>query len=84
MGLTDEPTRVPDLGLGADFDHGAQYFTVRSPELSSRVQQWSTEGVVAPWQARIVALGPDGLDAFADPVPVHFDAAFVNRGPLRR
>ncbi len=54
--------RVPNLGVGADFDHGAQYFTVRSPELSSRVQHWGTEGVVAPWQARIVAVGPNGLD----------------------
>ncbi len=54
--------RVPDLGVGADFDHGAQYFTVRSPELSSRVEQWSSEGVVAPWHGRIVALGPDGVD----------------------
>ena len=54
--------RVPDLGVGADFDHGAQYFTVRSPELTSRVQRWTTDGVVAPWHARIVALGPDGID----------------------
>ena len=54
--------RVPNLGVGADFDHGAQYFTVRSPELTSRVQRWTTDGVVAPWHARIVALGPDGID----------------------
>jgi predicted NAD/FAD-dependent oxidoreductase len=54
--------RVPDLGVGADFDHGAQYFTVRSPELSSHVQRWSTEGVVAPWHARFIAIGPDGID----------------------
>jgi hypothetical protein len=54
--------RVPDLGVGADFDHGAQYFTVRSPELTTRVQRWTTDGVVAPWHARIVALGPDGID----------------------
>ncbi|MGB5414453.1 MAG: FAD-dependent oxidoreductase, partial [Polyangiales bacterium] len=39
-----------------------QYFTVRSPELTSRVQRWTTDGVVAPWHARIVALGPDGID----------------------
>ena len=55
--------RVPDLGVGADFDHGAQYFTVRSPELSSRVRQWTIDGVVAPWNGRIVAIGPDGIDA---------------------
>jgi hypothetical protein len=54
--------RVPDLGVGADFDHGAQYFTVRSPELSSRVEQWSSDGVVAPWCGRLVAIGPEGVE----------------------
>ena len=54
--------RVPDLGVGDDFDHGAQYFTVRSPELTLRVERWTTDGVVAPWYARVIAICPDGID----------------------
>ncbi len=54
--------RVPVLGAGADFDHGSQYFTVRSPELSSRVRQWGIDGVVAPSHGRIVSIGTDGID----------------------
>lgn len=61
--------RVPDLGAGADFDHGAQYFTVRSPELSSRVRQWSIDGVVAPWPGRIVSIGTDGIDESSRQTP---------------
>ena len=61
--------RVPDLGAGADFDHGAQYFTVRSPELSSRVREWSIDGVVAAWQGRIVSIGTDGIDESSRQTP---------------
>ena len=36
---------------GADltFDHGAQYFTARSPEFRSEVSHWLDTGVVARW-----------------------------------
>lgn len=30
-------------------DHGAQYFTVRSPQFERRVNQWEKEGVVYVW-----------------------------------
>lgn len=31
------------------FDHGAQFFTTRSPEFRREVAQWAAEGWVAPW-----------------------------------
>ncbi|WP_271077516.1 NAD(P)/FAD-dependent oxidoreductase [Aurantiacibacter sp. MUD61] len=33
------------------FDHGAQYFTARDPRFVAQVDQWESEGVVAPWPA---------------------------------
>ncbi len=33
------------------FDHGAQYFTARSPAFRRRVESWHRQGVVAPWSA---------------------------------
>ncbi|WP_062062355.1 NAD(P)/FAD-dependent oxidoreductase [Cellvibrio sp. OA-2007] len=32
------------------WDHGAQYFTARTPEFRAQVQQWLDEGLVAPWR----------------------------------
>ena len=40
----------------SQFDHGAQYFTVRDARLLARVAQWERQGVVAPWPARMVEL----------------------------
>ena len=54
--------RSPSLGRDADFDHGAQYFTVRAPELMGRVEQWMSAGVVAPWHGRIVSIAADGVE----------------------
>ena len=42
------------------WDHGAQYFTARSPEFVAAVTTWQGEGVVAPWQARFVRILADG------------------------
>lgn len=33
------------------FDHGAQYFTARSPEFREEVSRWQRAGLVAPWEA---------------------------------
>ncbi|WCN39463.1 NAD(P)/FAD-dependent oxidoreductase [Aneurinibacillus uraniidurans] len=33
----------------ATLDHGAQYFTVRSPEFAKEVAKWEEEGWVTPW-----------------------------------
>ena len=41
-------------------DHGAQYFTVNSPEFRHVVDRWSQAGVIAVWQPRLVDLGADG------------------------
>ncbi len=41
---------------GLRFDHGAQYFTVRDRLFERYVQQWASEGIVAPWNGRIVDL----------------------------
>jgi len=52
-------------GSLACFDHGAQYFTARAPELVLAVADWQADGVVEQWQGRIRAF--DGTH-FA-PVP---------------
>lgn len=40
------------------FDHGAQYFTVRSNEVKDMLGSWITDGVVAPWDGRVAVLKP--------------------------
>ena len=35
------------------FDHGAQYFTVRDPRLAPLVHSWQQQGVIAPWQGTL-------------------------------
>ena len=47
--------RFPD-----DFDHGAQYFTARSPAFRAQVDAWVAAGVVAPWTGTITSLGHPG------------------------
>ncbi len=34
-------------------DHGAQYFTARDDAFQTQVDQWTSAGVVSPWNARI-------------------------------
>ena len=34
---------------GAKFDHGAQFFTVRSPIFKEYVNQWISQGIVKIW-----------------------------------
>lgn len=62
------PVRVFDKARGAggrmstrraeawQFDHGAQYFTVRDPLFASQVELWRRDGLVASWQGTIAVL----------------------------
>jgi hypothetical protein len=51
---------------GMGFDHGAQYFTVRSPRFGRAVDSFVEAGLVAAWTPRIVRLRSDGS---RDPAP---------------
>ncbi len=54
-------TRRADVdGTAVQFDHGAQYFTVRDDRLARAVCGWTHRGVVAPWNGRIVELAAGG------------------------
>ncbi|QHL89624.1 NAD(P)-binding protein [Sphingomonas changnyeongensis] len=51
-------TRRAETPLGAvQFDHGAQYFTARTPDFVAQVDAWAAAGIVAPWPAA----GPDAF-----------------------
>lgn len=41
---------------GFEFDHGAQYFTVRDDRFGKAVQEWVREGVAAPWMGRVAVI----------------------------
>ena len=41
---------------GFQFDHGAQYFTARDSRFNRYVNSWIDDGIVRPWQGRIVVL----------------------------
>lgn len=43
------------------FDHGAQYLTVRSPELSAEAERLRRLGVLAEWWPRLLTFSSDGL-----------------------
>ncbi len=61
-------TRVADGGT--QFDHGAQYFTIRDPELKPYIESWCADSHVAKWQGHIVSIDSPGVAR---------DVAFVNR-----
>jgi len=44
-------------------DHGAQYFTARTPEFLAQVRAWVEEGVAAEWSPTLTSFGdrPDNL-----------------------
>lgn len=48
--------RAPDLSA----DLGAQYFTARDPRFLRHVQSWMHDGIIAPWNGRIMAMTADG------------------------
>lgn len=41
---------------GVQFDHGCQYFTAADDRFLRYVRAWEAQGVVSPWQGRIVDL----------------------------
>lgn len=45
------------------FDHGAQYFTARDAAFVELVGRWERDGVVAPWDPRLVAIETQGTRA---------------------
>jgi renalase len=47
-------TRRTESGL--QFDHGAQYFTVRDPRFQRFLDSWQAEDIAQPWNGRIVSL----------------------------
>lgn len=57
-GATVDATDGPAVGAPAtwQFDHGAQYFTVRDPVFAERVGEWLSEGTAAVWHGRIRVL----------------------------
>ncbi len=55
--------------VGRQFDHGAQYFTVESPELRAAVDDWTGKGVAAEWIGRIAASDVPGQFTPSAPKP---------------
>jgi predicted NAD/FAD-dependent oxidoreductase len=51
---------------GATLDHGAQFFTVRTPQLQRRVDDWLARGLVRVWTA-----GFDGRDGHPRYIATH-------------
>lgn len=43
---------------GWRFDHGAQYLTLRDPRLAPYREAWLERGLLARWEARVLALAP--------------------------
>ncbi len=50
-------TRVQDT---IQFDHGAQYFTIRDPRMKRLAESWLQDGHIARWEGRIVEIKQDG------------------------
>ncbi|MFK7957391.1 MAG: NAD(P)/FAD-dependent oxidoreductase [Lysobacterales bacterium] len=43
------------------FDHGAQYFTAKSPSFTDQVARWERAGQVAVWNGRFVSINNAGV-----------------------
>ena len=52
----------PLSGASLEFDHGAQYFTVRDDRFSETVAEWLRDRVAAKWAGRIVSFDDEGWD----------------------
>lgn len=53
------------------FDHGAQYFTARTPAFATQVEDWVARGVAERWTPRIALLERGKTEAEANP-PVRY------------
>lgn len=53
-------------GRQTQVDHGAQYFTARSPGFRTALQGWMAAGAAAPWPARLGALAAGHFTPGAD------------------
>ncbi|TWU00033.1 hypothetical protein Pla108_09760 [Botrimarina colliarenosi] len=53
---------------GAQFDHGAQYFTAESDRFRAQVAEWVAAGVAAEWEGRLATIECDAAGCVnADP-----------------
>lgn len=52
--------RIEHARQNALFDHGAQFFTARSPEFQAEVARWSARGLAGPWFHGQSTLHQDG------------------------
>lgn len=82
-------TRRMQTALGdVEFDHGAQYFTVRDPGFMAQVARWSARGVAAPWPVAGTGawVGVPGMSAVVRDLAEQHDVAFGwhVRGLVRR
>lgn len=50
------------------FDHGAQYFTIRSNQVTSMLEAWIDDGIVALWRGNVSVLRP-GFNTQREPTP---------------
>jgi predicted NAD/FAD-dependent oxidoreductase len=52
----------PLAGASLEFDHGAQYFTVRDDRFSETVAEWLRDRIAAKWTGRIVSFDDEGWE----------------------
>jgi predicted NAD/FAD-dependent oxidoreductase len=75
-------------GETASFDHGAQFFTARSPEFTAEVEGWQAQGLARPWfhgqstllEDNTVEEKPDGHPRFCCPRGASGIAKHLARG----
>lgn len=60
------------------FDHGAQYFTVRDELFAASVRRWQAQGVVAPWEGRIGVLEDGRLELKQKTTPRYVGTPAMN------
>ncbi len=58
---------TPELA-SLDFDHGAQYFTVRDARFALEVEAWERARVVRPWHGVLASFDSEGRDPVEDDV----------------